>query len=123
MLVIPFRWPRPDPVVQDMATREIAKEQPYIHRVTRMAQAAHRRGKSFAFADEVSHIIWSGEVDDWHIGNHLSDASERAGLDFAELEAESGADKPGVDWYVMRPSTTPVLTQYHPSTTLVLPQY
>jgi 2-hydroxychromene-2-carboxylate isomerase len=31
MMGIPYRWPRPDPVVQNLATREIAAEQPYIH--------------------------------------------------------------------------------------------
>ncbi len=32
-------------------------------------------------------MIWSGEVDDWHEGDHLARAAERAGLDFAELNA------------------------------------
>ena len=26
-------------------------------------------------------MIWSGEVDDWHEGDHLAGAAERAGLD------------------------------------------
>ena len=37
---IPFRLPRPDPIVQDMTTLEIAAEQPYIHRLTRLGAAA-----------------------------------------------------------------------------------
>ena len=88
MLGIPFRWPRPDPVVQDLTTREIAKDQPLIFRLSRMGQAAQRRGSGLAFADEVSKIIWSGEVDDWDKGDHLKDAATRAGLDLGELEAE-----------------------------------
>ncbi len=96
-LDIPFRWPRPDPVVQDLTTREIAKEQPLIHRVCRLGQAASRRGRGLAFADEVSKIIWSGEVDNWHEGDHLAEAAERAGLDLAELDAEAVSDTKALD--------------------------
>ena len=87
MLGIPYRWPRPDPVVQDMMTRKVSEDQPYIYRLTRMGQAAQRQGKGIAFTDEVSRIIWSGEVDDWHEGGHLAQAVARAGLDFDELDA------------------------------------
>lgn len=97
MLGIPYRWPRPDPVVQNLATREIAAEQPHIHRLCRMGQAAERRGKGLAFADEVSRVIWSGSVDDWHLGDHIAGACARAGLDFAELEAEAAADAAALD--------------------------
>lgn len=94
---IPLRWPRPDPVVQDLATREIAKEQPHIYRIGRLGQAATRRGKGLAFADEGSKLIWSGEVDGWNEGDHLKGAAERAGLDFAEMEAEVVADAEALD--------------------------
>ena len=94
---IPYRWPRPDPVVQDLTTREIAKEQPLIRRVCRLGQAASRRGKGLAFADEVSRIIFSGEVDDWHEGEHLARAAEKAGLDLAELDAEAASDADALD--------------------------
>ncbi len=97
MLGIPYRWPRPDPVVQDMMTRKVADEQPYIYRLTRMAQAAQNRGKSIAFADEVSKLIWSGEVDNWHEGDHLAQAVARAGLDLAELDAEVEAEAESLD--------------------------
>lgn len=88
MMGIPYRWPRPDPVVQNLATREIAAEQPYIHRLCRLGQAAERRGAGLDFADEVSRVIWSGAFDDWHEGDHLAGAAARAGLDLAELDAE-----------------------------------
>lgn len=97
MLGIPYRWPRPDPVVQNLATREIAAEQPHIHRLCRMGQAAERRGKGLVFADEVSRVIWSGTVDDWHLGDHIAEACARAGLDFAELEGEAAADAAALD--------------------------
>jgi 2-hydroxychromene-2-carboxylate isomerase len=97
MLGIPYRWPRPDPVVQDMMTRKVSDEQPYIYRLTRMGQAAQRRGKGIAFADEVSKIIWSGEVDNWHEGDHLAGAVKRAGLDLDELDAEAAAQAEELD--------------------------
>jgi 2-hydroxychromene-2-carboxylate isomerase len=97
MLGIPYRWPRPDPVVQDMMTRKVSDEQPYIYRLTRMGQAAQRRGKGIAFADEVSKIIWSGEVDNWHEGDHLAEAVKRAGLDLDELDAEAAAQAEQLD--------------------------
>jgi 2-hydroxychromene-2-carboxylate isomerase len=94
---IPFRWPRPDPVVQDFATRTIASEQPYIFRLVRLGQAAARRGRGLAFADEVSRMLWAGNVDDWHEGDHLARAADRAGLDFGELEAEATDDAEALD--------------------------
>lgn len=97
MLGIPFRWPRPDPIVQDLTTREIAEDQPYIYRIGRMGQAATRRGKGLAFADEVSKIIFSGEVDGWNEGDHLANAADRAGLDLTELEAEVTSDAEALD--------------------------
>ena len=96
-LGIPFRWPRPDPVVQDLTTREIAEDQPLIHRICRLGQAATRRSKGLEFADEVSRVIFSGEVDDWHEGDHLAAAAKRAGLDLAELDAEAASDADNID--------------------------
>lgn len=94
---IPYRWPRPDPVVQDFVNRVIPKEQPYIYRIVRLGQAAARRGRGLAFADEASRVIWSGMIDNWHEGEHLAGAAERAGLDFAELEAEASSDAEALD--------------------------
>ncbi|MBV7260130.1 2-hydroxychromene-2-carboxylate isomerase [Erythrobacter crassostreae] len=96
-LGIPYRWPRPDPVVQNLMTREIAADQPHIYRIGRMGQAATRRGKGLAFADEVSRLIFSGEVDGWNEGDHLAGAASRAGLDFDELEAEAVSDAVALD--------------------------
>ena len=86
-LEIPIGPPRPDPIVQDIATRRIADEQPHIFHLTRLGQAAARRGLSLAFADEVSRLIWGGTAG-WNEGEHLARAAARSGLDFAELEAE-----------------------------------
>ncbi|WP_299193010.1 DsbA family protein [uncultured Erythrobacter sp.] len=96
-LGIPIRWPRPDPVVQDLETRKIAKDQPLIRRTVRLGQAASRRGKGMDFAYEVSRIIFSGEVDGWHEGDHLAGAAARAGLDLTELDAEVNSDAGALD--------------------------
>jgi len=89
---LPFRWASPDPVVMDMATRTYPAEQPYIHRLTHLGVAAAERGRGLAFLDEVSRLIWGGAVTDWHLGDHLARAAERAGLDLAELDAAIAAD-------------------------------
>ena len=84
---IDYSWPRPDPIVQDFATREVAAEQPYIHRLTRLGVAAEERGRGMPFIDEVSQIIWNGTIAGWNEGSHLADATARAGLNLAELDA------------------------------------
>ncbi|MEP0190782.1 MAG: DsbA family protein [Erythrobacter sp.] len=96
-LGIPFRWPRPDPIVQDLTTREIAKDQPHIYRIVRLGQAATRRGKGLEFSYEASKLIFGGEVEGWNEGDHLAGAAQRAGLDLAELEAEAVNDASALD--------------------------
>ena len=93
---IPMAPPNPDPIVQDIATRKIADEQPYIFELTRMGQAASRRGKGLAFANEVSQLIWGG-IAGWNEGDHLEKAAGRAGMDLAELRAEASAQSKELD--------------------------
>jgi len=93
---IPFGPPRPDPIVQDVATRRIAEDQPYIRRITRLGQAAARRGKGLVFAHEAGMLIWGG-ANGWHEGEHLAGAADRAGLDLAELDAEVSAEPEVLD--------------------------
>jgi 2-hydroxychromene-2-carboxylate isomerase len=91
-LGLPFRWPKPDPVLMDPATRAYPKEQPHIYRLSRLGVAAAERGRGLAFIDAVSRTIWSGKVDDWHLGDHLAHAADEAGLDLDELDAAIAAD-------------------------------
>ncbi|MGB7407817.1 MAG: DsbA family protein, partial [Pontixanthobacter sp.] len=93
---IPFAAPRPDPVVQDMATRKIADDQPHVHRLTRFGQAAARRGKALVFADEVARLIWGG-TEGWHEGDHLQRAAERADLPWDALKADVETDAGALD--------------------------
>jgi 2-hydroxychromene-2-carboxylate isomerase len=89
---IPYGWPQPDPIVQDYATRQVAAEQPYIYRLTRLGACAAERGRGLRFVDEVSRLIWGGAVRGWHEGTHLADAAARAGLDLAEMDRTVAAD-------------------------------
>lgn len=91
-LGLPYRWPRPDPVVMDPATRTYPLDQPYIHRLSRLGQLASERGHGLPFIAAVSHMIWSGETDDWHLGDHLARAVAGVGLDLAEMDAVLATD-------------------------------
>src|SRR5258705_13566619 len=59
---IPFRFPRPDPIVQYMTTLDVAEYQPYIHRLTRLGAAAQLEGRSLALVDAISRVLWDGSV-------------------------------------------------------------
>jgi len=91
MLGLPFHWPRPDPVSQDVNTRAIAAEQPLAHRLTRLGLAAVERGRGLSFLDQVSRLVYSG-TRDWDKGEHLAEAAARAGLSLPELDAAIAAD-------------------------------
>ncbi|MGN6517212.1 MAG: 2-hydroxychromene-2-carboxylate isomerase [Rhizomicrobium sp.] len=92
MLGLPYRWPRPDPVVVDPATRAATPNQPYIHRLTKLGCAAAEAGRGLDFLNEVSRVIWCGQIDNWHEGDHLANAANRAGLDLSVLDAKVAAD-------------------------------
>ena len=94
---IPFRFPQPDPIVQNMTTLEVAAEQPYIHRLTRLVAAAQQEGRALAFVSAVAPVLWNGSIKNWHEGDHLAGAAARAGLNMAELDAEADADAETLD--------------------------
>lgn len=94
---IPYRWPRPDPVVMDLGSGEVPAAQPYIHRISRLGVAACRAGHGFAFIRQAARAIWSGEVDDWHEGEHLARAAADAGLNLDVLEQAIATDAESLD--------------------------
>ncbi len=89
---IPFRWPKPDPVVMDLETLEISDDQPYIHRLSRLGVAAEHAGYGLAFINEMSKLIFDGSCDGWDEGDHMAEASARAGLDLAQLDARIASE-------------------------------
>ena len=89
---IPFRFPRPDPIVQDMTTLDVAEHQPYIHRLTRLGAAAQLESRSLAFTDAISRVLWDGNVSGWNEGDHLANAAAAAGFDLTAMDAAIAAD-------------------------------
>ena len=89
---IAFRFPRPDPIVQDMTTLDVAAEQPYIHRLTRLGAAAQIEGKSLPFTCAITKPIWDGSVTGWNEGDHLAKAAAAAGFDLAAMDKAIAAD-------------------------------
>jgi 2-hydroxychromene-2-carboxylate isomerase len=92
MLDMPFGPPRPDPIVMDLSTGDVPKDQPYIRRLTHLGQAAVEAGRGLPFICEVSRTIWGGDVDGWDKGGHLAQAAARAGVDLSELEKVVASD-------------------------------
>lgn len=94
MLGMPYAQPSPDPIVMNRETGEVAKEQPYICRLTGLGVAAAERGKGLEFLKEVSATIFGG-TSDWHRADHLARAVARTGLDLPELDRdiEMNADR------------------------------
>lgn len=88
-----FGIPSPDPIVQDLETFEVSREQPYIYRLTGLGVEAERRGKGLEFAFHVSALIWGG-TPGWNEGDKLAAAVDRAGLDLADMDAAIVADDP-----------------------------
>jgi 2-hydroxychromene-2-carboxylate isomerase len=78
--------PRPDPIVQDIETQAIASEQPYIRRLTHLAQAAVEKGRGFEFVVSVSGKLFDPNINGWNTAGHLSEAVAAAGLDLTELD-------------------------------------
>ena len=90
--MIPFRFPRPDPIVQDMETLDVATEQPHIHRLTRLGAAAQSEGRSLDFVAAIAPVLWNGEVAGWNEGEHLANAAAAAGFDLPAMDAAITAD-------------------------------
>ncbi|MEO2176074.1 MAG: hypothetical protein ABGY96_18485 [bacterium] len=88
-LGVPFKFPAPDVIRQvwnppyepGWLSVHPPEKQPYIHWVTRLACYASLQGKALDYVNEVSHMIWSGEVDHWPA--HVKERFNRIeGLDY-----------------------------------------
>ena len=85
-LGIPLFPPRPDPIQQNMETMEILPDQPYIQRLTHLAQVATEMGRGLPFVAHVSRLIRGSNIDGWDQGNHLAEAVAKAGLNLSDME-------------------------------------
>ena len=93
-LELPFAWANPDPIIQvpgENGRPQTAEDQPYIYRLTRLGVLAAEAGKGIEFADEISTLIWGG-TPAWDQGDHLAQATARAGLDLATLDSKALAE-------------------------------
>jgi 2-hydroxychromene-2-carboxylate isomerase len=89
---IPYRFPHPDPIVQDLATLEVAEHQPYIHRLTRLGALAQTEGNALEFVQAIAPVLWDGSVEGWNEGSHLTRAAAAAGFDLAAMDKAIEAD-------------------------------
>ncbi|HUN95385.1 MAG TPA: DsbA family protein [Bradyrhizobium sp.] len=89
---IPFRFPRPDPIVQNMTTLDVAEHQPYIHRLTRLGAMSQLEGRSLKFVSAVAPVLWDGTVKGWNEGDHLARAAAAAGFDLPVMDKAIEAD-------------------------------
>lgn len=84
-LGLPMGMPRPDPIVQNMETFQLAEEQPHIFRLSALGVEAQRQGKGVDFAANVSRLIFGG-TENWDQGDHLEKAATNAGLNLSQME-------------------------------------
>ena len=77
--------PKPDPVVQNYETLQVAKDQPLIMKLAKLGVEAQRRGKGLEFAKNVSALIFGG-TEGWNEGEHLASAARKSGLDLVIME-------------------------------------
>lgn len=79
--------PKPDPVVQNYETLQVAADQPLIMRLAKLGVEANRRGKGLSFAKEVSSLIFGG-TEAWDQADHLKKTAQAVGLDLSEMEQD-----------------------------------
>ncbi|MBI1393341.1 MAG: 2-hydroxychromene-2-carboxylate isomerase [Alphaproteobacteria bacterium] len=101
-LGVPVASPRPDPIVMDFNTGEVAKDQPYIHRLMDLGLAAElSAGRGLDLARALARPVWTG-VEDWHQGEVLANAGAEAGFDVKALQAWADANRGTVDATIRR---------------------
>src|SRR5471032_1789074 len=76
---------------------EVAADQPYIMRISRLGVAAVEAGRGLEFLVEAGRVIWSGTVQGWNEGDHIDGALRAAGLDPAKMEAKVAAEADRID--------------------------
>jgi len=108
VLGVPFEYPNPQVVVQDVwppLTRTLdapvgEENQKNAYYVSRMAAAAALQNKGEAFLDSVFRMIWDGTADDWP--NNVVSALEEAGLDGKAMDDAVKSDPKTYDDVLMK---------------------
>jgi len=107
-LGVPFEYPNPQVVVQDVwppLTRTLdapigEENQKNAYYISRMAAAAALQNKGEAFLDSVFRMIWDGTADDWP--NEVVSALEEAGLDGKAMDDDVKANPKTYDDVLMK---------------------
>jgi 2-hydroxychromene-2-carboxylate isomerase len=102
LLEVPIRWPNPDPVAVAPGTQKPLPEQPLIRRLTRLGVAANEQGAGLRFVEAVGDILWRGDVDGWHEGDHLRRALSGCGIDLDEFDAIIVRDLDRIDAVIVQ---------------------
>jgi len=105
---VPFEFPNPQVVVQDVwpaLTRTLEapigeENQKNAYYISRMAQAAALQGHSEAFLDSVYRMIWAGQAKDWP--SQVVSTLEKAGIDGRAMVADAKANPGTYDAYLMK---------------------
>jgi 2-hydroxychromene-2-carboxylate isomerase len=101
-LGVAFAYPRPDPIAMNLGTGKVDAEQPLMNRLMGLGIAAEETaGKGLQFAHAVARRIWGG-TENWHEGNHLSEAADEAGLSLTALETFAREDPQRVEAAIQR---------------------
>ena len=74
-----------------------AAEQPRINKLNYLTQAANELGQGWDFLNQVAQLIWDGKTQNWHEGDHIPLAVERAGIDYTRLLEHMEANKHSYD--------------------------
>jgi len=91
-LGVPFAFPRPDPIVMNMATGKVEADQPLMKPLIELGIAAEETAKAgLSFARAVARRIWGG-VENWQEDAPMREAAREAGLDLAGLRDFARAD-------------------------------
>lgn len=91
-LGVPFAFPRPDPIVMNMATGKVDADQPLMKPLMDLGVAAEETQKAgLAIAKAVARRVWGG-VENWNEEAHMKEAAREAGVDIAALSAWASAN-------------------------------
>lgn len=82
----PIILPYPDIVAQDYKTYQLSPHQPYIHRLTRLAQLATEKGWGLEFATQFSTLLCT--VKNWHEGDHIARIADNCDLNLEDMDRE-----------------------------------
>ena len=89
-LGLPYAYPDPSPITFETASVwRAAPEQLRNEYLNRLFVGASNKGQGLAFLDHVARMLWDGSTPGWDQGDHLARAMDAAGLDMAEVLAQT----------------------------------